>query len=107
MHIQTNDLIKTYNGRNVVDGVSIRVEQGQVVGLLGPNGAGKTTTFYMIVGIEKPSSGTIMIDRTDITQQPYRRKRIFSVRSPLKTISWPCLKRQSFPRKNRKKKPRR
>ena len=70
MHIQTNDLIKTYNGRNVVDGVSIRVEQGQVVGLLGPNGAGKTTTFYMIVGIEKPSSGTIMIDRTDITQQP-------------------------------------
>ena len=70
MHIQTNDLIKTYNGRNVVDGVSIRVEQGQVVGLLGPNGAGKTTTFYMIVGIEKPSSGTIMIDRTEITQQP-------------------------------------
>lgn len=70
MYIQTNDLIKTYNGRNVVNGVSIRVDQGQVVGLLGPNGAGKTTTFYMIVGIEKPSSGTIRIDDTDITQQP-------------------------------------
>ena len=68
MYIQTNDLVKTYNGRNVVNGVSIRVDQGQV--LLGPNGAGKTTTFYMIVGIEKPSSGTIRIDDTDITQQP-------------------------------------
>ena len=70
MYIQTNDLVKTYNGRNVVNGVSIRVDQGQVVGLLGPNGAGKTTTFYMIVGNEKPSSGTIRIDDTDITQQP-------------------------------------
>ena len=70
MYIQTNDLVKTYNGRNVVNGVSIRVDQGQVVGWLGPNGAGKTTTFYMIVGIEKPSSGTIRIDDTDITQQP-------------------------------------
>ena len=70
MYIQTNDLVKTYNGRNVVNGVSIRVDQGQVVGLLGPNGAGKTTTFYMIVGIEKPSSGPIRIDDTDITQQP-------------------------------------
>ena len=70
MYIQTNNLVKTYNGRNVVNGVSIRVDQGQVVGLLGPNGAGKTTTFYMIVGIEKPSSGTIRIDDTDITQQP-------------------------------------
>lgn len=70
MYIQTNDLVKTYNGRNVVNGASIRVDQGQVVGLLGPNGAGKTTTFYMIVGIEKPSSGTIRIDDTDITQQP-------------------------------------
>lgn len=70
MYIQTNDLVKTYNGRNAVNGVSIRVDQGQVVGLLGPNGAGKTTTFYMIVGIEKPSSGTIRIDDTDITQQP-------------------------------------
>lgn len=70
MYIQTNDLVKTYNGRNVVNRVSIRVDQGQVVGLLGPNGAGKTTTFYMIVGIEKPSSGTIRIDDTDITQQP-------------------------------------
>ena len=65
MYIQTNDLVKTYNGRNVVNGVSIRVDQGQVVGLLGPNGAGKTTTFYMIVGIEKPSSETTKLTKAE------------------------------------------
>ena len=52
MYIETKNLVKTFNGRNVVDGVSLHVEKGQVVGLLGPNGAGKTTSFYMIVGIE-------------------------------------------------------
>lgn len=52
MVITTDNLVKIYNTRHVVDGVSISVEQGSVVGLLGPNGAGKTTTFYMIVGIE-------------------------------------------------------
>ena len=57
MYIETKNLVKTFNGRNVVDGVSLHVEKGQVVGLLGPNGAGKTTSFYMIVGIENRRQG--------------------------------------------------
>lgn len=74
MFIETRDLVKTYKGRNVVDGVSVRVEEGEVVGVLGPNGAGKTTTFYMIVGIEKPNKGTITIGEKDITKMPmYKR----------------------------------
>ena len=74
MYIQTNDLVKTYNGRNVVNGVSIRVDQGQVVGLLGPNGAGKTTTFYMTVGLVVANEGRIYLDDQDITKYPvYRR----------------------------------
>lgn len=74
MFIETRDLVKTYKGRNVVDGVSVRVEEGEVVGLLGPNGAGKTTTFYMIVGIEKPNKGTITIGEKDIMKMPmYKR----------------------------------
>lgn len=74
MFIETKNLIKTYKGRNVVDGVSIRVGEGEVVGLLGPNGAGKTTTFYMIVGIEKPNAGEIFIGGKEITRMPmYKR----------------------------------
>ena len=65
MYIETKNLVKTFSGRNVVDGVSLRVDKGQVVGLLGPNGAGKTTSFYMIVGIERPSSGIITVDGKD------------------------------------------
>lgn len=76
MVITTDNLVKIYNTRHVVDGVSIRVEQGSVVGLLGPNGAGKTTTFYMIVGIEKPDAGTVMLDGKDISAMPmYQRAR--------------------------------
>lgn len=67
MIIKTDNLVKTYNGRNVVNGVSIDVEQGSIVGLLGPNGAGKTTTFYMIVGVEKPNSGVVTLDGKDIS----------------------------------------
>lgn len=67
MIIKTDNLVKTYSGRNVVNGVSITVEQGSIVGLLGPNGAGKTTTFYMIVGIEKPDSGVVTLDGNDIS----------------------------------------
>ena len=74
MYIETKNLVKTFSGRNVVDGVSLRVDKGQVVGLLGPNGAGKTTSFYMIVGIERPSSGIITVDDKDITNIPmYKR----------------------------------
>lgn len=76
MVITTDNLVKIYNTRHVVDGVSISVEQGSVVGLLGPNGAGKTTTFYMIVGIEKPDAGTVMLDDKDISSMPmYERAR--------------------------------
>jgi lipopolysaccharide export system ATP-binding protein len=76
MYIETTNLVKTYKGRNVVDGVSIRVDRGQVVGLLGPNGAGKTTTFYMIVGLEQPNSGQIFVNDDDVTNMPmYRRSR--------------------------------
>lgn len=76
MIIKTENLVKIYNTRHVVDGVSITVEQGSVVGLLGPNGAGKTTTFYMIVGIERPNAGSVTLDGTDITAMPmYERAR--------------------------------
>ena len=76
MIIETNNLVKIYNERHVVDGVSISVEQGSIVGLLGPNGAGKTTTFYMIVGIETPNSGSVTLDGQDISHMPmYQRAR--------------------------------
>ena len=74
MKIETKGLVKAYNGRKVVDDVSLSVEQGTVVGLLGPNGAGKTTTFYMIVGIEKPDEGQVILEDQDIAQlQMYQR----------------------------------
>jgi lipopolysaccharide export system ATP-binding protein len=63
-------LIKSYNKRNVVDGVSLHVSTGEVVGLLGPNGAGKTTSFYMLVGLIKPDEGEILLDSLDITHHP-------------------------------------
>lgn len=67
--IQTNNLVKTYRSRTVVDHVSINVKQGEIVGLLGPNGAGKTTTFYMVVGLIKPDEGSVFVNETDITRQ--------------------------------------
>lgn len=70
MIIKTHELVKVYGERRVVDGVSIQVQQGQIVGLLGPNGAGKTTTFYMIVGIEHPTAGRVTLDGEDITGLP-------------------------------------
>jgi lipopolysaccharide export system ATP-binding protein len=66
--LQTAELTKSYRGRKVVDNVSVRVKQGEVVGLLGPNGAGKTTSFYMIVGLITPDSGRVMFDDNDLTQ---------------------------------------
>jgi len=74
--LETREISKTYRSRRVVDGVSLFVQQGEVVGLLGPNGAGKTTTFYMIVGLISPDSGRILVDEQDITNLPmYQRAR--------------------------------
>lgn len=76
MAIVVEKVVKCYGRRKVVNEVSIKVEPGEIVGLLGPNGAGKTTTFYMIVGLERPSAGRIIIDGTDMTRWPmYRRAR--------------------------------
>jgi len=70
------DAVKTYRGRNVVDGVSLHVSKGEIVGLLGPNGAGKTTTFYMMVGLVPPNRGRVLLDSEDITHMPmYQRAR--------------------------------
>ena len=79
MHIETHNLVKAFGERRVVNDVSINVEQGTVVGLLGPNGAGKTTTFYMIVGIEKPDSGEVLIDGRDITHMPMHERAIAGI----------------------------
>lgn len=64
------DLVKSYNGRRVVNAVSLEVESGSVVGLLGPNGAGKTTTFYMIVGLIRPDRGKVLLNGQDMTSSP-------------------------------------
>jgi lipopolysaccharide export system ATP-binding protein len=76
MKLYTNNLVKKYRQRTVVNHVSVEVEQGEIVGLLGPNGAGKTTTFYMIVGLIRPNDGQIFLDNTEITHEPvYKRAR--------------------------------
>ncbi|MCC6012755.1 LPS export ABC transporter ATP-binding protein [Candidatus Caldipriscus sp.] len=75
--LRTENLVKIYKKRKVVDGVSISVKQGEIVGLLGPNGAGKTTTFYMIVGAIKPNGGKVYLDNRDITKLPmFKRARL-------------------------------
>jgi lipopolysaccharide export system ATP-binding protein len=72
-----SDLVKVYRSRKVVDGVSLSVNTGEVVGLLGPNGAGKTTTFYMLVGFIKPAAGRIFLDEGEVTRLPmYKRARL-------------------------------
>ncbi len=69
-------LEKSYRGRNVVRGISLQVNHGEVVGLLGPNGAGKTTMFYMVVGLVRPDQGSVLLDGADITKMPmYQRAR--------------------------------
>lgn len=74
MELRTENVVKIYRGRTVVNNVCVNVNQGEIVGLLGPNGAGKTTTFYMIVGIIKPYSGKVFLDNQEITTMPmYRR----------------------------------
>lgn len=75
--IRTDKICKIYNGRKVVNNVSISVSQGEIVGLLGPNGAGKTTSFYMIVGMVRPDSGHIFLDDVEMTEKPmFRRARL-------------------------------
>ena len=74
MKLFADSLVKSYKGREVVKGISLEVNQGEIVGLLGPNGAGKTTSFYMIVGLIKPNGGRIFLDRENITKFPmYKR----------------------------------
>jgi lipopolysaccharide export system ATP-binding protein len=78
--LTTDQLAKSYRGRQVVRGVSLEVHQGEVVGLLGPNGAGKTTSFYIIVGLIRADAGRVLIDDTDITQMPmYLRARNYGI----------------------------
>ena len=75
--LKANNIIKTYNKRDVVQGVTLEVNRGEVVGLLGPNGAGKTTTFYMITGMIKPTKGSISLDGMNITNLPmYKRAQL-------------------------------
>lgn len=78
--LSTDEIGKTYKGRQVVRGVSISVSQGEVVGLLGPNGAGKTTSFYMMVGLVVPDTGRILADNVEITRVPmYLRARTYGI----------------------------
>jgi len=77
MILRTENLVKKYRHRTVVNDVSIEVKQGEIVGLLGPNGAGKTTSFYMIVGLIKPLTGKVFLDDREITKEPmYRRAQL-------------------------------
>ena len=77
MKLYTTNIRKTYKGRNVVNGVSVEVNQGEIVGLLGPNGAGKTTSFYMIVGLVRPDEGKVFLDEQEITSLPmYKRAQL-------------------------------
>jgi len=72
--LYTQHIRKSYKGRPVVNGVSVEVEQGEIVGLLGPNGAGKTTSFYMMVGLVRPDEGSVFLDDVEITKLPmYKR----------------------------------
>jgi lipopolysaccharide export system ATP-binding protein len=78
--LSTDEIGKSYRGRRVVNGVSLHIKQGEVVGLLGPNGAGKTTTFYMIVGLVPPDAGRVLADEQDITAVPmYLRARNYGI----------------------------
>lgn len=72
--LEVSNLVKSYGGRQVVNGLSFEVAQGEIVGLLGPNGAGKTTAFYMTVGLIKPDSGKVFFNEQDVTQAPMHKR---------------------------------
>ncbi|WP_018248147.1 LPS export ABC transporter ATP-binding protein [Orenia marismortui] len=74
MAIKAENLVKTYNKKDVVKGVSFSVDKGEIVGILGPNGAGKTTTFYMVVGLVSPNGGNIKLEQDDITRLPMHQR---------------------------------
>jgi lipopolysaccharide export system ATP-binding protein len=73
-HLTVSNLVKTYNGKSVVNGLSFHVNRGEVVGLLGPNGAGKTTAFYMTIGLIRPDNGVITFENHDITKIPIHKR---------------------------------
>jgi lipopolysaccharide export system ATP-binding protein len=78
--LATDEVAKSYRGRRVVNGVSLHINQAEIVGLLGPNGAGKTTTFYTVVGLVPPDSGRVLVDGEDITGVPmYLRARNYGI----------------------------
>src|SRR2546423_2742648 len=78
--LATDEIGKSYRGRRVVNGVSLHIKQGEVVGLLGPNGAGKTTTFYVIVGLVPPDTGRVLVNEQEITSVPmYLRARNYGI----------------------------
>ncbi len=79
MILGAENIVKKYKNRVVVKGVSINVQQGEIVGLLGPNGAGKTTSFYMIVGMIKPNEGRVYLDDLDITNEPMYKRAQYGV----------------------------
>ncbi len=74
--LEAKALVKSYNGRRVVDGISMTLHRQEIIGLLGPNGAGKTTTFYMVIGLTQPDEGKVFLNDRDITEDPmYQRAR--------------------------------
>jgi lipopolysaccharide export system ATP-binding protein len=77
--LETREIVKQYKNRKVVNGISLRVETGSVVGLLGPNGAGKTTTFYSIAGFIRPDSGSVLLNNEDITKLPIHRRALLGL----------------------------
>jgi lipopolysaccharide export system ATP-binding protein len=74
MCLEVKDLVKSYGGRRVVNGLSLRIEKGEIVGLLGPNGAGKTTAFYMTVGLIRPDAGQVIFNDVDVTYLPMHKR---------------------------------
>ena len=79
MSLECKELSKSYRGKNVVDGVSLSVARGEIVGLLGPNGAGKTTTFNMVAGLISMQSGSVLLDSKDITSEPMYRRALLGI----------------------------